>query len=271
MGSATEPEGAADRSSRPRHLRWSAAGLVVLLIAGAILLTQQGGNGSGPLNAMAKAAEVTQSEPGGHIGVHGLIIKPGEPNPLPLTGRMVYDSEERTRGYMTVPDPKTGGKVKFLMAATGTHIYISSELFGALPGGRKWMGLDLPSNSSPGSSSPLGADDSAEQGFEMLEEAGDVRRVGQEKILGVETTRYRGTLNPSDGESSGGHPQIEAWIDRQERVRRVRIVGSASRSNVAMTMDFFDFGKVPPITMPAPSEVFDASSLLEDEAAPANG
>ncbi|MBS1845883.1 MAG: hypothetical protein JST53_15825 [Actinobacteria bacterium] len=267
---STTKAGAGDRSTRPRHhLRWIAAVLLVVFIAGGIPLTQQGGDGGGPLNAMAKAAEVTQSEPGGHIVVHGLIVKPGEPNPLPLTGRMVYDSEDRTRGYMTVPDPKTGGKVKFLMAAAGTHIYISSELLGSLPGGRKWMGLDF--RSTPGSSSTVGANDSAEQGFKMLEEAGDVRKVGEERVLGVETTHYRGTLNHSDGESSGGHPQIEGWIDGQERVRRVRIVGSPSRSNLDMTMDFFDFGKVPPITMPDPSEVFDATSLVEDEAGSATG
>ena len=267
---STTKAGAADRHARPwRSLRLIAAVLLVVLIAGGILLTQQGGDGSGPLNAMAKAAEVTQGEPGGHIAVHGLIVKPGEPNPLPLTGRMVYDSEGRTRGYMTVPDPKTGGKVKFFMVAAGTHIYISSELFGSLPGGRKWMGMDFPSTSE--STSTVGANDSAEQGFKMLEEAGDVRKVGEEKILGVETTHYRGTLNHSDPKSSGGHPKIEAWVDGQERVRRMRLVGSPSRSNLDMTMDFFDFGKVPPITMPDPSEVFDATSLVEDEATSGNG
>jgi hypothetical protein len=269
MGSTTKSAGVADRSPRPRHpLRWIAVALLVVLIAVGILLTQQGGDGSGPLNAMAKAAEVTQSEPGGHIAVHGLITVPNAPKPLPLTGKMVYDSEGRSRGYMTVPDPKTGGRVKFLMAATQTHIYMSSELFGSLPGGRKWMGLDFPS--TPGSSSTVGANDSAQQGFKMLEAAGDVERVGEEKILGVETTHYRGPLRGSDAKSSGG-PQIEAWIDTQERVRRMRIVGSPSRSNVDMTMDFFDFGKVPTIAMPDPSEVFDASSLVEGEAPSASG
>jgi hypothetical protein len=267
--STTKPANAADRSTRPRHpLRRIAAVLLVVFIAGGILLTQQGGDGSGPLNAMAKAAEVTQNEPGGHIAVHGLITVPDAPKPLPLTGKMVYDREERSRGYMTVPDPKTGGRMKFLMAAAQNHVYISSELFGSLPGGRKWMGLDFPS--TPGSTSMAGANDSAQQGFKMLEEAGDVERVGEERILGVETTHYRGALGGSDAKSSD-RPQIEAWIDSQERVRRMRIVGSPSRSNLDMTMDFFGFGKVPPVTMPDPSEVFDASSLVEDEAASANG
>lgn len=218
---------------------------------------------------MAKAAEVTQSEPGGHIVVHGLITVPNSPNPLPLTGRMVYDSEGRSRGYMTMPDPKTGGTVKLLLAAAQTHMYISSELFGSLPGGRKWMGLDFPS--TPGSTSMVGANDSAQQGFKMLEEAADVENVGAEKILGVETTHYRGTLNHPDAKSSGEPPQIEAWVDGQGRIRRMRIVGSPSRSNLDMTMDFSDFGKMPPITMPDPSEVFDASSLVEDEATSASG
>ncbi len=137
------------------------------------------------------------------------------------------------------------------------------------------MGMDFPSTSgstsTSASTSTVGANDSAEQGFKMLEEAGDVRKVGEEKILGVETTHYRGTLNHSDPKSSGGHPKIEAWVDGQERVRRMRLVGSPSRSNLDMTMDFFDFGKVPPITMPDPGEVFDASSLVEDEADSASG
>ena len=269
MESATKPAVAADRSTGPRHpLRWIASVLLVIFIAGGILLTQQGGDGSGPLNAMAKAAEVTQSEPGGHLAVHGLIAVPNAPNPLPLTGKMVYDNEGRSRGYMTVADPKTGGTVKLLMAATQTHMYISSELFGSLPGGRKWMGLDFPS--TPGSTSTVGANDSAQQGFKMLEEAGEVERVGRGKVLGVEATHYRGTLDGSDAEGSGG-PRIEAWIDGQERVRRMRIVGSPSQSNLDTTMDFFDFGKVPPIAMPGPSDVFDASSLVEDEASENDG
>lgn len=270
MGSTTRSAGGAGRPSRSRSaLRWVSAGLLVVLIALVILLTQQGGGGSGPLNALAKAAEVTQSEPGGHITIEGLVTVPTEPKPLTLTGKMVYDSEGRTRGYMTMPDPKTGGQLKIFMAGDRTNVYMRSAMFGSLPGGRRWMGLDLPS--SPDGASTLGANDDAQQGFKMLEEAGDVEKVGEEKVLGVETTHYRGTLHSSDANGSVGSPRIEGWVDGQERVRRVRIIGSPSHSNVDMTMDFLDFGKVPPIAMPDADEVFDASSLVESETAPATG
>ena len=55
-----------DASGGRRTRRWVGAGLAVVVIAiVAFVVAQGGGSGGGPLNAIAKAAEVTQREPGG--------------------------------------------------------------------------------------------------------------------------------------------------------------------------------------------------------------
>jgi len=62
---------------------------------------------------------------------------------------------------------------------------------------------------------------------------------------------------------------VDAWIDGDGRVLRMRLVNSPSSdggeasSRIDMRTDFFDFGPVPPIRVPDSSEVFDATALGE--------
>jgi hypothetical protein len=255
---------------RPRP-RWALAGLLVVVVALAIFVWQggNGGGSGGPLNAIAEAAEVTQHEPGGHIVMRATISSPTDGKTVPLTGRMVYDDTGRTRGVMTFPDPKTGGQGKLEMAAEGAHMYMRSSLFGALPEGGKWMGLDFSSGET--TSSPVSGSDDATQVLKMLEAAGEVEEVGREDVRGVPTTRYRGMLGSSDdsgAQAGGAHLRVETWIDGKGRVRRMRLINPEAQrpggpEAIDMQMDFVDFGNVPEIKMPSPSEVFDATALGE--------
>jgi hypothetical protein len=133
---------------------------------------------------------------------------------------------------------------------------------------------------------PSGGDAAGE--LELLEHStGGVQKLGREKVHGVATTRYRGTVDVSENaqnlrdaggekiakvvEEKGGPTQVEAWIDAKGRVRRTRIIGSQPAdgdkgpSTTDMRVDFVDFGTVPKISVPDSSEVFDATSMAEDE------
>jgi len=132
---------------------------------------------------------------------------------------------------------------------------------------------------------PAGGDVKGELG--LLETVGDdVRKLGKEKVRGVETTRYRGTLDPSEEaqklrengsddfatkvKEEGSPVKVEAWIDGDELVRRMRIVSShpAAEGNpemtIDMTVDLFDFGYEAKIEAPDSDEVFDATSLASN-------
>lgn len=241
-------------------LRWAAIGLVALLIAAGLFVWQQAGGGGGSLNALAKAAEVTEHEPGGHAAVHGIISKDGKT--IVMTGTMVFDDAGNISGVFSFPDPKSGRPLKMQMVGDDGTMYMSSGLFGSLPGGANWMKFDF----SPGntSGSPIPSTGDPTEGLRLLNAVDNVEKLGREDVRGVAATRYRGTTGPADKPL-----QVEAWIDGDGRIVRTRLVNSLSAHGegaapkIDMRTDFYDFGPIPPIKAPDPSEVFDATALTE--------
>ncbi|HVD38929.1 MAG TPA: hypothetical protein VNC15_08880, partial [Solirubrobacterales bacterium] len=150
---------------------------------------------------------------------------------------------------------------------------------------KEWMMVDFGAAMELDGPLPAGGDVKGELG--LLETVGDdVRKLGKEKVRGVETTRYRGTLDPSEEaqklrengsddfatkvKEEGSPVKVEAWIDGDELVRRMRIVSShpAAEGNpemtIDMTVDLFDFGYEAKIEAPDSDEVFDATSLASN-------
>lgn len=244
------------------------------------------GDGDGPLNAIAAAAERTQGEPGGRATMQAVVSSPRS-EPFTITGQTVFDAETgRSRAVMKMPNPESGGSVEMQVVGDGTVMYMRSSLFGSLPGGREWMALDLSFGQELAMPLPTNGDAKGE--LELLEAAtGDVQKLGKEDVRGVPTTRYRGTVGVSEQterlreegaedlapyiEENGAPLQVEAWIDADGLVRRMRLVQSQPREGgegsmtIDMRMDFFGFGVVPEIDVPEPSEVFDATALAQDE------
>jgi hypothetical protein len=240
-------------AKRRPALIWVGGGLVIA-VAIVVFLATRGGGGGGPLNAIAEAAEVTQKEPGGHIVVHANVAVPGHSESLAMSGRMVFNVDGATSGVMTVPNPKGGKPIVMRMIGTGESLYLGSHLFG----NDKWLGFGL---NGSGSSAPVPAQTDAGQQLEALVDATGAEKVGTAKVRGVETTKYRGSLK-------GGDP-IEVWIDGQERIRRTRLLitedkaGEGRATKSAITMDYYDFGPVPEVKPPDPSEVISAEELVK--------
>ncbi|HEX6229419.1 MAG TPA: hypothetical protein VFZ41_08180 [Solirubrobacterales bacterium] len=154
----------------------------------------------------------------------------------------------------------------------GTFIYMRSSMFGSLPDGHEWMGLDLALGQEL--DTPLPANGDAKAQLELLEAAtGDVQKLGKERVRGVPTTRYRGTVDVSEQaelmrnqgaedlasltEEEGTPMQVEAWIDAEGLVRRIRLLrslppeGGQGSTTMDMRMVFFDFGIDPRSTCPS--------------------
>jgi len=168
----------------------------------------------------------------------------------------------------------------------GTVMYMRSSLFGSLPEGLEWMSLDLALGEDLESPLPANADATAE--LELLEEVTGVSKRGREVVRGVPTTRYAGTVSVSEQseslrgqggeglsslvEEEGAPLRIEVWIDEDDLVRRMDYTISQpgeegeGRTTIDMRMYFYDFGTIPKIEVPDPSEVFDATSLAREKA-----
>jgi hypothetical protein len=159
-----------------------------------------------------------------------------------MTGQVVFDAEGRSQMVMTVPRPEGGDPVKMDFVTDGTVMYTRSGQLGSLPDGSEWMALDL---SLGELDTPLPASVDARGELALLEEVtGKVQKLGKENVRGVPTTRYRGTVGVSENaerlreegaddlashiEAEGSPLQVEAWIDADGLVRRMRLVHSQS-------------------------------------------
>lgn len=270
--------------ARRRRLWQALIGLSILIVAFAVFAWQQGGDsgGGGPLNAIAEAAERTQNTPGGRAVMETIVSSPTRPAPLTVTGRVVFDAEGHSRAVMRVPRTEQGDPMEMEVVTDGTVMYMRSSKFGSLPGGSEWMALDLSLGEDP--DTPLPASVDAKGELALLEAVtGKVQKLGKEDVRGVPTTHYRGTIGVSENaehlreegaedlasriEEKGSPLQIEAWIDANGLVRRMRFVQSrppekgGGPTTMDMRMDFFDFGIDPEIDVPESSEVFDATAL----------
>ncbi len=105
---------------------------------------QQGGDGGddGPLNAIAAAAERTQHEPGGRGTMRVIVSTPKKPKSFTIAGPVVFNGEGRTREVL-LTHGGSHGPAKLEAVTDGTVMYMHSGLFGTLPGGAKWMAIDL--------------------------------------------------------------------------------------------------------------------------------
>ncbi|HVS99428.1 MAG TPA: LppX_LprAFG lipoprotein [Solirubrobacterales bacterium] len=244
--------------------------MAVAVIAIVAIVVASGGGG-GPLNAIAKAAEVTQREPGGHATIDLTTELSTTPEGLTESGSMIFDESGRAEGTLTVRGHKTGREETVTAIGDGTTSYISSDSFDSIPGGKRWVEVEFASTAGEAGAS---AANGPREGLKVLEGVEDAEKLGQEDIDGVPTTHYRGTL-PHPEEVFGvkvdlSDLHVDVWIDGQERVRRIQVsVKSAvsgvegSAATTEMTIDYVSFGRVPKIELPPADEVFNATSEVE--------
>src|ERR1700742_1122793 len=120
-GAGTEGETPMQRRARRR---WIGAGVAVVVLAVAVFVVAQGGgSGGGPLNAIAKAAEVTQREPGGHATIVATVESSTTPEGIRETGPMTFDDSGRAEGTLTVKGLSNGRELTITTIADGTKSY----------------------------------------------------------------------------------------------------------------------------------------------------
>jgi hypothetical protein len=167
-------------------------------------------------------------------------------------------------------------------------LYMGSPLFAAeLPGGASWLKLDLtrieaaegidPSAIASGESNP------AEFLQELAKAGSAVRKVAREEVRGVQTTRYAAKVNLLKAAESqpgtnvarareafgkieaeiGGSMPVEVWVDGHGLMRKTAIALKLKVNGKTIAEDidieYFGFGPVPAVNLPASSETYDAT------------
>ena len=266
--------------------------LPLMLLAAAPLLS---GCSTDSLTAqgIAQAAETTSAKGGTKVSMRTTTTIPGG-GALEMSGDGVIDSKRRV-GRMTM---RFGGLVPGGEAMTQEMIfdrftiYMRSELFGAgLKSGKKWLKFDLAKVSKGlgidlSQLGQVGQDPS--QSMQMLKAiGGDVKKVGEEKVRGVDTTHYSATVDfdkypaavPASDRAavrksienlvklSGQRTiPVDVWVDDDKVVRRVgqtiktKVPGAASMQ-MRMIMEYFDFGTKVDVKAPPAGQVQDISDL----------
>ncbi|MEU0245902.1 DUF1396 domain-containing protein [Streptomyces sp. NPDC006235] len=157
--------------------------------------------------------------------------------------------------------------------------------------GKTWMKFDLSGSDAGKELDQSGPTSQAEQNpaaeSTFLTSAKDVKKVGTEKVEGVETTHYTGTFTLADLRASlkGKDASIrenreksikqyekmgvekftmDTWIDGDDHTKQFRMKGAADKGPLDMTITFLDYNKPVNVTAPPAKDVADLADLFKE-------
>lgn len=156
--------------------------------------------------------------------------------------------------------------------------------------GKTWMKFDLSGSDAGKELDQLGSTSQAEQNpaaeSTFLTGAKDVKKVGSEKVDGVETTHYTGTVTLADLRASLKKDDAETrerreksikqyekmgidkltmdmWIDGDDHTKQFRTKGDTDKGPLDMTITFLDYNKPVEIKAPPAKDVADLADLFK--------
>ena len=246
------------------------------------------------LDPVASAANKTAEAESARITFRATVTA-GAVGAMEMSGRGIFDGRTKTgwmrMDYTLPPAAKAqlgSGSPSMEMIFDGSDgivMYMRSSMFDQLGAG-KWLKLDL-EGLADREGIDLGALMNANQAdpnqtLRMLTASNGARVSGSDTIRGVKTTRYSFNVDleklaDENEELSKSLEQLtgatgthsfpaEAWIDDQDRVRRLKLamrMSTPAMGSMTMTMveDLYDFGVRAEIFPPAEADVIDISSL----------
>jgi hypothetical protein len=250
----------------------------VLLICALTPLAAGCGAGDDVKNAVdpvAQAATNTTKAGSVEMAMSGTLSAAGQE--IPLNGEGAFDLKGK-RGHFTMTTSVPGqGDVEIEEIIDGLVLYMRSDaLTQGLPGGKKWLKIDLQEASKKAGvdlaqlQQLSGGGGDPTQFLTYLSKAGDVRKIGSEDVNGTPTTHYHATIDfeklaGSSGDAAASVRQLEKlsglkelptdiWIDSEQRVRRQTVTLAAQQpvaTKLSLTIDYKRFGvpvdaKAPP-------------------------
>lgn len=280
--------------SRRGSVRHGATGAVLaaLVLGGGVVGCSKDSSGGEspdmtPAAAVAKAAEKTEDITSLTYRMKGTT---------PEEGRVRAEAEMRMKPdvamsmKMTALDRGKDGTAEIRLVDKAMYIGGGAAAAEEMDG-KSWMKLDLSSldddalgGSAPGAGT---VDKNPAQESTFLTGSKDVKKVGTEKVDGVETTHYRGTVTLDQfrrslkGESRTTREQrgksldqyekmgvekltMDTWVDGEDHTKQFRMQGDADKGKLDLTILFLDFNQ--PVTVEAPpaKDVMDLAEMMGD-------
>jgi hypothetical protein len=278
------------------------AGLLAVVAAVAFLLLGSGGTGLG--SPIAQAATLSSSAPGFRMHMSMEITSSALGAPITAAGTGVVDLRDHSSAMsltMNLGDDsqvtqQLGSstlRIDTILNGATAYVKMPTALTSSLgTSGRPWIKVHLAELSGiPGLSSLANGPNTSDpsQTLQMLQSvSGSVANLGQQRVDGVETTRYQANLSlarladslPSAERSlgrqvlstlqraaPGGRFPVDVWIDAHHFVRRFVTsldlsLPTGQNLQEVVRVDVGDYGtQTSPATPPA-DKVFDASGLV---------
>ena len=255
-------------------MRAALAAVVALTLGCCVSACGGGGSSSGPSTTMAPvayvktAAKKTSTQTSEHLVLRGTTSV--RQQAFTFSGRGDFDTPNK-RGTLHLDMNAGGIAIPIDATLDGSTLYMRSPVLAdALPQGKTWFSFDLKKGlaASGIDLSALGAQRPSDT-LAQMQAAGTARKVGDESVGGVETTHYRGTIDPSKlaqaakvkTPANARFTPYDVWIGKDDGlVHRIRYGYAAAGSKLTVQMDFSDFGKDVKVDVPAASETFDATN-----------
>ncbi|MFF3751238.1 DUF1396 domain-containing protein [Streptomyces sp. NPDC002018] len=178
-------------------------------------------------------------------------------------------------------------EVELRLTSDGMYLNGGKEAAAEMDG-KSWLKFPMEALGA-GGESPLGAltgqvdkNPAAESG--TLTAAKDLKKVGEETVGGVRTTRYTGTLTLEQmgaalGKGAGAEEKrektlktyrdmgidrltMDMWIDGEDRTKQFRTRGESKKGPLDMTITFVDFNKPVVVKAPPASETVDLAEMM---------
>ncbi|MFE8988623.1 DUF1396 domain-containing protein [Streptomyces collinus] len=265
-----------------------AAGLgALLLAAGAVGCGSEESPEMTPAAAVAKAAKNTEDITSLQYRMKGTV---------PESGRVEGEAAMRLKPTiamsmkMQAPDQAAGETVEIRLVDKAMYLGGGAEMAKEMDG-KRWLKFDLSGSDAAKDLDKMGSPSQAEQNpaaeSTFLTGAKDVKKVGSEKVDGVETTHYTGTvtlaelrasLKDSKGETREQREKsikqyeklgvdkltMDMWVDGEDHTKQFRMKGQADKGPMDMTITFVDYNK--PVTVKAPpaGEVADLGEMFKE-------
>jgi hypothetical protein len=265
-----------------------AAGLgALLLAAGAVGCGSEESPEMTPAAAVAKAAKNTEDITSLQYRMKGSV---------PESGRVEGEASMRLKPTiamsmkMKAPDQAAGQTVEIRLVDKAMYLGGGAEMAKEMDG-KRWLKFDLSGSDAAKDLDKMGSTSQAEQNpaaeSTFLTGAKDVKEVGSEKVDGVETTHYTGTVTLADLRASLKDDKAETrkqreksikqyeklgvdkftmdmWVDGEDHTKQFRMKGQADKGPMDMTITFLDYNKPVTVTAPPAKDVADLSEMFKE-------
>ncbi|MEU2654676.1 hypothetical protein ABZ615_05060 [Streptomyces sp. NPDC007325] len=216
-----------------------------------------------------------------------------------MTGSMGWDPavmDMTVKGSMlSAGDPEAPEEIRMVMVDDAMYMDMG-EKQAAQMDGKRWMKLDLKAAADASGDKALqkqmtgGLDqmnqDPAQQ-LALLLDSPDLKHVGSEKVNGMDTEHYKGTLTVEQMMKAGGSAELlskeerekftetvkqlgmtgydtEVWVNKDGYPARMDVAMKMGKGSMQMRADYSDYGTKAAVQAPPADQTVDLFKMLQD-------